>query len=1168
MARAFEGAMITGERRIHAYEQQVETALKRVEELVGFVMDEHFSVELLLCFWRGDKRARITVETIGRLLGCSLVDELSNTRDLLEEGLPLSIFEFSESIAPRLFNRIQAVQPSTPINNDAKAVVEQLHYAVDVRQALLQHVLTQFNQRFQAPRFRNLGEASRWTESYSGNLQLAEVVIQQTRELLKDEASAAKAYLQQTSQDIEGIETAAEVKLGIIKRLQWVGVLEEADNRIHNHLAGRAEQLESVAFSMLSDTQRSSFIGSLARRTLENTPKLGMYLLGLAGVAGGVGVATENVSELPDTLLAKTSKSIRREVRPEDTAQAVALNTGGYSTRSVRHVTDAVRQLTTDVRAENRAKEPASQAQQKVTQFFNKLEGSAGRQTFVIENEEELRALVVKLVDDGYRQDAVLTLLGLHAFEDFQHPLTLDIRDGQVMPILFPGDQTLQNTAAPPATNGKENAPTLQPSSSPIRTASRQPALNLDERFIVYRVQPGEELSSVAQRYGTTVEQIQVDNNLVDANVAPGSNLLIRRPSSPPSSDGVSSKSSSLGTSRVDDVNIRSRGSFGQSVNGDLAQGANARTYSPVESQQVVTHYGDTLFSDLESMPPDARAYLLTTVQEIADFFDVRPGDLLGIMRLEQNNAGWRLQEKRVSSAGATGVTQIVPRTWNGWANPQRSDFVRDVLDIEEHGGLGFDWSKRNEWRAWKEGKVDRSVLQDSDADPTVFENGVAGVARHLVNWGVTRDYAQRDPAGFAKRLADAIAVYNSGQPLATSADWVQSSANRKTTGQYVVEAMATAEQVSEFVSQPSVSIPIPGAINTFHSTFHDLYDKSFGVALSEEEIRAAAASNGTLQEDVRLGKVDAKAAAVQLLEQIEQQYIAEGRNAILSQKERPWPHIHNQETLYVQKTATNLLGHPLSLYEIDDLMYQTRGDRDAILSALRSRADARLFAHAKHLYDQMLNRTERGLSVRNSEVGALLQPFLVGHSPDDMDQETLQRFATQIQEAIKELDEYKQLHPFGKFKAMPLQPMPRVFKSFGVPVDYQSGGRHTGIDIANPRMADGSEPPIFAVDDGTVVHVGPLYCNEPRACRGGKAIVLDHGNHVYSLYSHNNRAEVRVGERVRAGQRIGLQGNEGYSFGSHLHFEVHVGAPFTGNWETPFNGGEFVDPTEWLPHR
>ncbi len=317
----------------------------------------------------------------------------------------------------------------------------------------------------------------------------------------------------------------------------------------------------------------------------------------------------------------------------------------------------------------------------------------------------------------------------------------------------------------------------------------------------------------------------------------------------------------------------------------------------------------------------------------------------------------------------------------------------------------------------------------------------------------------------------------------------------------------------------------------------------------------------------MRLGQVDADAAAVQLLKQVEQQFIQEGRAAIATQGERSWPFIHNQEALYVQKTATSLLGRTLTLYEIDDLMYRTQGNRDAILTDLQARADSRLFVYTKHLYEQMLERNERGVPILNREVEELIREQMAGQPLGALNQDAIQTLAGQIQARIQNSDEYHQLHAsLNAFEASPLSPMPAIFKDFGVPVDYQVGGHHTGLDVANPRLPDGSEPPIFAVSDGTIVHVGPLYCDAPHACRGGNAIVIDHGNNIYSLYSHNSIAEVHEGDHVEAGQRIGLQGNDGYSFGSHLHFEVHVGAPFTDNWEKPFDAGEFVDPAPWLP--
>ena len=144
------------------------------------------------------------------------------------------------------------------------------------------------------------------------------------------------------------------------------------------------------------------------------------------------------------------------------------------------------------------------------------------------------------------------------------------------------------------------------------------------------------------------------------------------------------------------------------------------------------------------------------------------------------------------------------------------------------------------------------------------------------------------------------------------------------------------------------------------------------------------------------------------------------------------------------------------------------------------------------------------------------------------------------------------------------------LIKGYGIPVDYQTAGYHTGIDLTAPPE-NGQEPLILAAEDGVVVWVGPLYLRGDRAGRGEYSIVLYHGMNdegrpVHTLYGHNSAAFVQIGDHVQAGQPIGRQGNEGYSFGSHLHFEVQVGGWFTGNWREPFDAGEFVDPLAWLP--
>ncbi len=93
---------------------------------------------------------------------------------------------------------------------------------------------------------------------------------------------------------------------------------------------------------------------------------------------------------------------------------------------------------------------------------------------------------------------------------------------------------------------------------------------------------------------------------------------------------------------------------------------------------------------------------------------------------------------------------------------------------------------------------------------------------------------------------------------------------------------------------------------------------------------------------------------------------------------------------------------------------------------------------------------------------------------------------------------------------------------SFGRPVAYQACGFHTGQDWFAPAGT-----PVFAVADGTVTYVGPLWLDGPGQGRGPHAIVLDQGDH-YTTYSHNPTrpgAGGRDGARRPAHRRAGRRG-------------------------------------------
>ena len=88
------------------------------------------------------------------------------------------------------------------------------------------------------------------------------------------------------------------------------------------------------------------------------------------------------------------------------------------------------------------------------------------------------------------------------------------------------------------------------------------------------------------------------------------------------------------------------------------------------------------------------------------------------------------------------------------------------------------------------------------------------------------------------------------------------------------------------------------------------------------------------------------------------------------------------------------------------------------------------------------------------------------------------------------------------------------------------SRGYHTGVDFA---VKSGTE--IIAVADGKIelANWGKSY--------GIQAIQKVEGGWV--IYAHLSKLEVKPGDQVVKGQKIGLSGNTGNSSGPHLHFEM-----------------------------
>lgn len=111
-----------------------------------------------------------------------------------------------------------------------------------------------------------------------------------------------------------------------------------------------------------------------------------------------------------------------------------------------------------------------------------------------------------------------------------------------------------------------------------------------------------------------------------------------------------------------------------------------------------------------------------------------------------------------------------------------------------------------------------------------------------------------------------------------------------------------------------------------------------------------------------------------------------------------------------------------------------------------------------------------------------------------------------------------------------------RTYLYNGEKIDEQV---HLGVDIASTQRAS-----VGAANRGKVVFAEYLGIY-------GNTVILDHGQGIFSLYSHLSQIDTQMGAMLEKDAVIGLTGATGMAGGDHLHFSILV-------------NGIFVDPREW----
>lgn len=104
----------------------------------------------------------------------------------------------------------------------------------------------------------------------------------------------------------------------------------------------------------------------------------------------------------------------------------------------------------------------------------------------------------------------------------------------------------------------------------------------------------------------------------------------------------------------------------------------------------------------------------------------------------------------------------------------------------------------------------------------------------------------------------------------------------------------------------------------------------------------------------------------------------------------------------------------------------------------------------------------------------------------------------------------------------------------------------HKGIDLS------GTDKTLVAPCDGVIGSSTIITDKSNLTWQWGNYIRIDTADGLKIFMCHMAARKVKVGQKVKAGDVVGIEGNTGYSFGSHCHFEVR-------------KNGESVDPTPYL---
>nr|WP_217360900.1 M23 family metallopeptidase [Ruegeria sp. HKCCA5426] len=183
-----------------------------------------------------------------------------------------------------------------------------------------------------------------------------------------------------------------------------------------------------------------------------------------------------------------------------------------------------------------------------------------------------------------------------------------------------------------------------------------------------------------------------------------------------------------------------------------------------------------------------------------------------------------------------------------------------------------------------------------------------------------------------------------------------------------------------------------------------------------------------------------------------------------------------------------------------------------------------KMFRKAGMPTDRIIEEVRRGYS----GMGGPLTPISFSTRGEELTPDEIR--ANTLLQQMDQLNLYRIAAEKAPF-ASPVNAVVRFTSGYGTRRDPKTGGRrmHNGADFAGAHGTD-----IFATADGVVTHAG-------WQSGFGRLVKIKHAFGIETLYAHNTKIKVKVGQRVSRGDHIADMGSTGRSTGTHLHYEVRV---------------------------